>query len=87
MTNKTSSWEAVCSASSAPGCKQLLLLQDHLSVVELMTRPNGNDARRSQECPDKTTVQSASRPEEPSGGPRGHVLDSPAQRLDLQAVD
>jgi len=50
-------------------------------------RPTGNDASRSQECIDKTAVQSASRPEEPSSSPRGHRLDSPVQRSDLQAVD
>jgi len=33
-----------------------------------------------------TAVQSASRPEELGSGQRGHRLDSPVQRWDLQAV-
>jgi len=48
---------------------------------------DGNAAFWSQERLDATTIQSASQPEEPSRSPRGHRLDSPVQRLDLQAVD
>jgi len=44
-------------------------------------RSDGNDAGRSQECPDETTFQSASRPEEPGGNPRGHRLDSPVKKV------
>ena len=58
-----------------------------VELVGHRDRPNGNDASRSQECPDETAVQSASRPEEPSGGPRVHRLDPPVQRSDLQALD
>jgi len=47
----------------------------------------GDDACWNQERPDETTVQSSSRPEERSDSPRGHRLDSPVQRSDLQAAD